>query len=222
MVSKSSSCTIHLSSYIFFVPDILYCAKQYLISCPPLKTLNHQQQASRETPILKQSQQLQPPSFFHYSLLNPAYSILSLSASVPTSIQLSAQTRVMSPTAKAANNGHHCPKAHGREGNCRPWQGGGSKPQHCVSHQKVCPLHHEKHLKTEPCPTCEKVLKFTGSRPPPVEHQPRDYRPSNPPSNQRRPSQPRNRGARRSAGSRHGRGGNKGGNGQSKDGKKNK
>ncbi|THW42649.1 hypothetical protein D6D21_05777 [Aureobasidium pullulans] len=123
----------------------------------------------------------------------------------------------MSPTAKAANNGHHCPKAHGREGNCRPWQGGGSKPQHCVAHQKVCPLHHEKHLQTEPCPTCEKVLKFTGSRPPPVEHQPRDYRPSNPPSNQRRPSQPRNRGARRSAGSRHGRGGNKGGNGQSKD-----
>ncbi|THZ25562.1 hypothetical protein D6C89_04293 [Aureobasidium pullulans] len=126
----------------------------------------------------------------------------------------------MSPTAKAANNGHHCPKAHGREGNCRPWQGGGSKPQHCVAHQKVCLLHHEKHLQTEPCPTCEKVLKFTGSRPPPVEHQPRDYRPSNPPSNQRRPSQPRNRGAKRSAGSRHGRGGNKGGNGQSKDAQK--
>ncbi|CAD0022690.1 unnamed protein product, partial [Aureobasidium pullulans] len=59
---------------------------------------------------------------------------------------LSTSTRVMAPSAKAANNGHHCPKAHGRDGNCRPWQGGGSKPQHCVAHQKVCPLHHEKHL----------------------------------------------------------------------------
>ncbi|THY33793.1 hypothetical protein D6D00_00626 [Aureobasidium pullulans] len=120
----------------------------------------------------------------------------------------------MAPSAKAANNGHHCPKAHGRDGNCRPWQGGGSKPQHCVAHQKVCTLHHEKHLKGEPCPECEKIDKFTGSLPPPPDLKPPNYKPT--PSNQQtqhRPNQPKNRGAKRSANSRAGREG-KGGNGK--------
>lgn len=35
------------------------------------QTLNHQQQASRETAVLNQPQQLQPPSFFSHSLLCP-------------------------------------------------------------------------------------------------------------------------------------------------------
>lgn len=125
----------------------------------------------------------------------------------------------MAPSAKAANNGHHCPKAHGRDGNCRPWQGGGSKPQYCVAHQKVCPLHHEKHLKGEPCPECEKIDKFTGSLPPPPDLKPPNYKPT--PSNQqtqRRPNQPKNRGAKRSANSRAGREG-KGGNGKGGNGK---
>ncbi|THX40003.1 hypothetical protein D6C81_00929 [Aureobasidium pullulans] len=125
----------------------------------------------------------------------------------------------MAPSAKAANNGHHCPKAHGRDGNCRPWQGGGSKPQHCVAHQIVCPLHHEKHLKGEPCPECEKIDKFTGSLPPPPDLKPPNYKPT--PSNQqtqRRPNQPKNRGAKRSANSRAGREG-KGGNGKGGNGK---
>ncbi|THX67591.1 hypothetical protein D6D08_06634 [Aureobasidium pullulans] len=125
----------------------------------------------------------------------------------------------MAPSAKAANNGHHCPKAHGRDGNCRPWQGGGSKPQHCVAHQIVCPLHHEKHLKGEPCPECEKIDKFTGSLPPPPDLKPPNHKPT--PHNQqtqRRPNQPKNRGAKRSANSRAGREG-KGGNGKGGKGK---